>query len=253
MRLAVLASGSRGNAFVVEHDSHALFIDSGLSGREHARRLDGCGMSGVKPHCILLSHEHYDHSRGVGVLARSYGIPVFTSRGTAEAAERALGKLPELVGFENGSTMDMGPFQVTSFRVPHDAADPSGYVIEWSGGRLGVATDLGSAGPLIRHSLGGCTAMVLEFNHDEDMLWSGPYPWPLKQRIASSVGHLSNDSAAELLAGLVHPGLSVVVLAHLSEENNERGLALEVGADAAGPTRLVAGMQHLPLSCMDLG
>lgn len=253
MRLAVLASGSRGNAFVVEHDSQALFVDSGLSGVEHARRLASCGLAGVRPRCILLSHEHHDHARGVGVLARSYGIPVLSSPGTASAAERSLGKLPELVEFENGRTVEIGPFEVTSFRVPHDAADPSGYVIEWSGGRLGMATDLGSAGPLVRHSLSGCTAMVLEFNHDEEMLWSGPYPWPLKQRIASSVGHLSNDCAAELLGGLVHPGLSVVVLAHLSEENNEPGLALEVAADAAGPTRLMAGMQSRALDCIDLG
>jgi phosphoribosyl 1,2-cyclic phosphodiesterase len=229
-----------------------LYFDSGLSGREHARRLCQSGLECGPPDAIFLSHEHSDHLRGVGVLARKFDAPVYTSPGTAEAASKRLGRLPELVAMPNGDRVDMGTLSVSSFSVPHDAADPSGYVIQWSGGRLGIATDLGVAGPLVRASLSGCSALLLEFNHDLEMLWNGSYPWPLKQRIASATGHLSNESAAELLSSVAHGGLRVVVLAHLSEENNRADLASDAAREVLKGQAVYAGLQDRPLVSMDL-
>lgn len=252
MRVAVLASGSRGNAVVLEHDGAVLYFDSGLSGREHARRLGQSGLDCGPPSAIFLSHEHSDHLRGVGVLARKFEAPVYTSPGTADAASNRLGRVPGLVRMPNGDSVELGGLRVSSFSVPHDAADPSGYVIQWSGGRLGIATDLGVAGPLVRSSLLGCSALLLEFNHDLEMLWNGRYPWPLKQRIASATGHLSNDSAAELLASVADAGLKLVVLAHLSEENNRAELASNAAREVLEDQAVYAGLQDRALVSMDL-
>ncbi len=254
MRLAVLASGSSGNALVVEHEGVALFFDSGLSGREHTKRLEQSGFDGIDPVALFLSHEHSDHVRGAGVLARKWKIPVIASQGTFEGTRGRLGKLPDVVRQPNGDTIEIGPFSVTSFSLPHDAVDPSGYVIDWSGGRLGIATDLGSSGPLVEQMLRDCSCLVLEFNHDEDMLWSGSYPWHLKQRIASGTGHLSNESAADLLIRIDNSGLKACVLAHISKENNRPELALEVARTVLGKgrTSIFMGRQEHALPVLDL-
>ncbi len=252
MRIAVLASGSRGNAVVVEHDGVVLYFDSGLSGREHSRRLRQSSLDCGPPSAVFLSHEHSDHLRGVGVLARKFGAPLYASPGTAEAAAPRLGRLPELVRMPNGDSVDIGPLEVSAFSVPHDAADPSGYVIQWSGGRLGIATDLGTAGPLVRSRLSDCRALLLEFNHDLEMLWNGSYPWQLKQRIASSTGHLSNESAAELLASVSNDGLDLVVLAHLSAENNCPDLAETAAREVLEGPAVYAGSQDRALFAMDI-
>jgi len=253
MRLGVLASGSRGNAFVVQHDSSAVFIDAGLSGKRHRERLVSSGFQNVDPMALLISHEHSDHIKGAGVLSRRWEIPVFATSGTMNASRSRLGRLWGCEILENGSTADFGSFTVTAFSVAHDAADPSGYVIEWDGGRLGIATDLGRSSPLVETSLAGCTAMVLEFNHDEDMLWGGSYPWNLKQRIASTTGHLSNAAASKLLAGVYHDGLRFCVLAHLSQENNQPHLAESASREVAGEgLKIYTGMQDIPLHALEI-
>jgi phosphoribosyl 1,2-cyclic phosphodiesterase len=253
VRLGVLASGSSGNALALEHQGFTLLVDSGLSGRKHQTRLEACGMADSRPAAILVTHEHSDHVSGVGVVSRKWRIPVYASGGTLGASAHRMGRLTAPVVFDNGASMEIGPFRVSSFRLAHDAADPSGFIVEWEGGRLGIATDLGHPGPLVMESLSGCTALVLEFNHDEDMLWSGSYPWHLKQRIASSTGHLSNAVAAELLASVLHPGLRVCVLAHLSQENNLPSLAVEASRGVAGESvMIVAGMQDLALPVIEL-
>ncbi len=228
MNLGILSSGSNGNALVVEESGRCIFFDGGLSGREHLSRLNISGFTAPSPLGIFLSHEHCDHSRGVGVLARKWGIPVFSSPGTFTGAGLDRQRLPAGAEcYENGDSVDLGPFRVTTFRTSHDAADPSGFVVEAGGVRLGIATDMGEAGPLTTHMLSGCNGLVLEFNHDLEMLWDGPYPWPLKQRVSSGLGHLSNEDASSLLEKLSHPALSTCVLAHLSQENNTPELALE--------------------------
>jgi phosphoribosyl 1,2-cyclic phosphodiesterase len=252
--LAVLASGSGGNALAVEHDGITVFFDAGLSCREHLKRLEQAGFTGIEPVALFLTHEHSDHVSGAGVVARKWGIPVYATGGTFRGTGGRIGKLPEAVEMENGSTVEMKSMSVTSFSLPHDADDPSGYVIEWNGGRLGIATDLGTPGPLVVQMLSGCSSLVLEFNHDRDMLWSGPYPWPLKQRIDSSTGHLSNEAAASLLETVVDEELGVCVLAHLSEENNRPGLAMEAARSVLGGKRrkVLAGRQDCSLPSLDL-
>ena len=254
MRLGVLATGSRGNAFIVEHDGCSILIDAGLSCRKHIERQEAAGLTGIVPDALLLSHEHSDHVSGAGVVARRWGIPVYGTEGTLAGAGRRFGRLPAGTGIlSNGSSMKLGPFRLEAFSVAHDAADPSGFVIEWPGGRLGIATDLGHPGPLVRESLSGCTALVLEFNHDEEMLWNGSYPWHLKQRIASSTGHLSNETAASLLDTVLHSGLRVCVLAHLSQENNVPDLAVRASREAAGDSVMIcAGMQDNALPIIDI-
>ncbi len=253
MRLGVLASGSRGNALVIEHDGCMVFFDSGLSGRKHTERLVESGFADILPEALFISHEHSDHTRGAGVLARKWNIPVYGSSGTLSASRRNLGKLPYIEILENGKCMDFKSFQVSAFSIAHDAADPSGYVIEWDSGKLGIATDLGKSSPLVEASLAGCSAIVLEFNHDEDMLWNGKYPWHLKQRIASTTGHLSNSAASDLLQTVYHKDLKCCVLAHLSQENNSPHLAAEASAEVAGGTvKIHIGMQDRPLPALDL-
>jgi phosphoribosyl 1,2-cyclic phosphodiesterase len=253
MRLGVLASGSRGNALVIEHDGRMVFFDSGLSGRKHTERLIDAGFEGSSPEAIFLSHEHSDHIRGAGIVARKWNIPVFGSSGTLSASRKHLGKLPYMEILDNGSCISFGSFSVYAFSIAHDAADPSGYIIEWDSGKLGIATDLGKSSPLVESSLSGCTAVVLEFNHDEDMLWNGSYPWHLKQRIASTTGHLSNRDASDLLGIIYHRGLKNCVLAHLSQENNYPHLAEKASRQVAGgKVRIHTGKQDEPLPALDL-
>lgn len=253
MRLGVLASGSRGNAFVIEHDGCMVFFDAGLSGKKHTERLLEAGFVGLFPEALFISHEHSDHIKGAGVLARKWNIPVYGSSGTLNASRRSLGKLPGTEILENGTGVDFRSFKVSAFSVAHDAVDPSGYVIEWDSGKLGIATDLGKSSPLVEANLKSCSALVLEFNHDEDMLWNGSYPWHLKQRIASTTGHLSNSTASDLLGAVYHRDLKVCVLAHLSQENNFPHLAENASREVAGGTvRIHTGMQDAPLPALDL-
>jgi phosphoribosyl 1,2-cyclic phosphodiesterase len=253
VRLGVLASGSRGNAFVVEHCGVTVFIDAGLSGSRHHDRLVRSGFTDIRPQALLISHEHSDHVKGAGIIARRWCIPVCGTTGTLRACRSYLGRIPGAEILENGSVMDFGDFSISSFSLAHDAADPSGFIIEWDSGRLGIATDLGRSSPLVEESLSGCTAIVLEFNHDEDMLWGGSYPWHLKQRIASNTGHLSNQTASELLAAVWHRDMKTCVLAHLSQENNLPHLAEKASREVAGGhVNILTGMQDDPLPALEL-
>ncbi len=253
MRLAVLASGSSGNAIVLEHGGELLFFDAGLSGKQHLARLADSGLPPGRPLGLFLSHEHGDHSKCAGVMARRWKVPVFATEGTLRGSRLHGQKLHGMETFANGDAVRVGGFTVETWRISHDARDPSGFTVTAGGRRLGIATDMGEAGPLATKMLEGCHGLVLEFNHDIDMLWNGPYPWPLKQRIASGEGHLSNDSAAGLLRALIHPGLGFCVAAHLSEENNTAEKALEsCGGAAEGRFRAVAGKQGGALPFMEV-
>jgi phosphoribosyl 1,2-cyclic phosphodiesterase len=237
VRFALLSSGSGGNSMIFEHDGYSFMIDAGISMRETISRMEASGMRSVEPSALFLSHEHSDHSRCAGILARRFRMPIYSTEGTASACVRGLGSVPSMRRLDNGCSIQAGPFTIEAFRLPHDAEDPSGYVIAWDGGRLGVATDLGCWGEWLVRFLGGCSALVLEFNHDLDLLWSGSYPWPLKQRIASSDGHLSNADASALLDRLIHDGLGTVVLAHLSRENNRPEIASRAARSVLGTGR----------------
>ncbi len=220
MTVCMLASGSRGNATYLSNGHTSILIDAGLSGKELQRRMATKGLDPAALDAVLVSHEHTDHIQGVGVIARRFGLPVHISEATWQTARQALGKLSDVRPFICGHPFSIGDLAIHPFSISHDAIDPAGFTIGCSGAKVGVATDLGVATSVVRTHLQACDALILEANHDPQMLIDGPYPWPLKQRIRGRSGHLSNDDAALLLDTLYHDGLAHVVLAHLSEENN---------------------------------
>ena len=256
MRLSLLASGSKGNSLFLETDSCRLLIDAGLSGRETIARLASIGVDAETLDGILITHEHTDHVRGVGALARRLKIPVLGASRMLRAAQQVIGRA-ELIEFDPGSPLFFKGVSIDPFPITHDACDPVGFRIEGSEGCIGFATDLGIATRLIQEKLKGCRALVLEFNHDEQMLQDGPYPWHLKQRIRSSHGHLSNSQAASLLEEVLHPGLQGVFLSHLSEVNNDPALAISCARTLLSCQNLCApdlflGCQHLASGMLDI-
>jgi phosphoribosyl 1,2-cyclic phosphodiesterase len=225
--LQVLASGSKGNAALVCSAKTRLLVDAGLSGKELVRRMEQAGVGAKQLDGIVVTHEHQDHVRGIGVLSRRFDLPVFLSRGTLESLPREVGELAHVQLVRDGCGFQIGDLQIASFSITHDARDPIGMVINNGDCRLGICTDLGVATQLVRKKLEGCQGLLLEANHDPEMLINGPYPWHLKQRIRSRHGHLSNADSCALLKDLIHQGLQAVVLAHLSETNNRPELVME--------------------------
>ena len=216
----ILAGGSKGNAIWISSPTTSILLDVGLSALEIARRLQQTPGARRRLDALLISHEHSDHVRGAGALSRRLSLPVFMTHGTTENLPPGLGPLARTVVFQSGKPFVIGDLEVTAFTVPHDAAEPVGFVVEHGGCRLGVCTDLGSITDSVKASLQGCHALVLEANHDVDLLIEGPYPWYLKQRILSPYGHLCNTDTCDLLGSLYHDDLFTVVLTHLSETNN---------------------------------
>lgn len=248
MRVCLLASGSKGNSLYVETERTKLLVDAGMSAREITARLATLGVSGSEIDGIIITHEHGDHVRGVGTLARKYDLPIFISY----PACREVGKLlrsVRLVEFESGGSFEFQDVLIDPFPVTHDTVDPVGLVIGSREGRIGVATDLGIVTRLVREKLKGCRVLVLEANHDEELLANGPYPWHLKQRVKSRHGHLSNSDSAALLSQVTHPGLEGVFLAHLSEVNNHPDMALKALRNSLSDQtfccpRVIIGSQH---------
>jgi phosphoribosyl 1,2-cyclic phosphodiesterase len=249
VRVCLLASGSKGNAIFVEAGGTRLLIDAGLSARELTSRLASIGVEGSEIDAILITHEHTDHTRGAGTLARKLKVPLLASYPTSRECSRLFGKT-KCVEFESGYPFAVNDIQIDPFPITHDACDPVGFLIESHEGKIGVATDLGCATALVRDKLKGCRMLVLESNHDEEMLINGPYPWHLKQRIRSRHGHLSNEDSAALLDEVIHEGLSAVFLAHLSEVNNDPAVARNVaerllaGQNVCTPRLLVGNQYH---------
>jgi len=234
MRLAVLGSGSGGNSLIVESGGRRLLVDAGFSCRRIERQLRDLGEDAARIDALLLTHEHHDHIRGADRLLQRHGLPVYATAGTLEharlppeAAARAIRSGEPFEVPERGAP----GFQVEAFRIPHDAREPVGFVIEDAAGhRLGVVADLGSRSQLAWGRLRDLDCLVIETNHDLRMLRNGPYPWHLKQRVAGRHGHLSNHEAALGVSELVSERLRWVVLYHLSRTNNLPALAArEVG------------------------
>jgi len=211
-----------------------VLIDAGFSARDLARRLETLRVTPEEIAGVVITHEHGDHTRGAGVLARRYGTPLYMTERTREACASLLRGGEDLRDYRPGRPFAIGDVRVEPFLTVHDAADPVGLAVvdECTGLRLGVATDLGRPTAQIRHALSFCDALILEANHDEVLLHTSGYPASVKQRIASSRGHLSNQDAARFAAELVHPRLAAVVLAHLSSECNRPELALRVVGEA---------------------
>jgi phosphoribosyl 1,2-cyclic phosphodiesterase len=231
VRFSILASGSSGNAVYLESENTKLLVDGGLSGREIEKRFFSIGVNPSHLDGILVTHEHADHIQGVGILSRRFGLPVYIHPETLKACQKRLGDLSEAVPFEGGLPFEIGDLKVHPFSIPHDAVNPMGFTFSNNGKKIGLATDMGYVPTLVRERLLRSHALILESNHDLEMLKVGPYAWPLKQRIMGRTGHLSNHDAGALLQDLIHDDLECVVLAHLSEVNNLPLLAYQKAED----------------------
>ncbi|MEW6337548.1 MAG: MBL fold metallo-hydrolase [Acidobacteriota bacterium] len=246
MRISVLASGSGGNAVLVEERDTKVLIDCGVSLRQLQRRVHAVGATLEGLAAVLLTHEHTDHVQGVAVLRRHVAAPVIATPGTAEALAGLGGVEPGLVA---GRSLRVGSLHFVPVATSHDAREPVGFVIESAAGRVALVTDTGELPGELTRTLAGCRALLLETNHDPDLLRYGRYPWPLKQRIASATGHLSNVQARGAIEALCHEGLEIVVAMHLSQENNRPELARrEIERPLAGSAvRVAVASQFEPL------
>jgi len=240
LSVASLGSGSRGNAFLVESADATLLVDAGFSGRQLLRRLDILGVDPESIDVVVVTHEHRDHTAGMGVGARRWGWTLAMTAGTRSRCGALLSGDERVRGLDGGGrAVRVGGLAVEPVSTCHDAAQPVAVVVhdERSGLTVGIATDLGRATQPVRSALRGCSFLVLEANHDERLLRDGPYPWGVKQRIGGSRGHLSNRLAAELARELSHPGLAGILLAHMSAECNDPSLAADRIAEGLLPVR----------------
>jgi phosphoribosyl 1,2-cyclic phosphodiesterase len=254
-RLTVLGSGSSGNVLIVESQGRRVLVDAGFSCKEMERRMAVRGIDPDGFDGLIVTHEHSDHVRGARVFARKHDLTVYATRGTLEASG-----LPEQdVRTEvvaSGRPFEVGSFVVEPFAIPHDAREPVGFVIEdTEGQRVGLAADLGVRSQLAWSALQDVDALVLEANHDLEMLRRGPYPWPLKQRVAGRHGHLSNRDAADGVRDLVCDRLGIVVLYHLSRTNNVPALAAATVGEAldreGSAAEICVSSQHEPTDWLE--
>ncbi|HEU4631293.1 MAG TPA: MBL fold metallo-hydrolase [Gemmatimonadaceae bacterium] len=251
MKLFVLGSGSKGNALLLESGDHRLLVDCGFGPRTLAQRLRAVGVEPASIGACVLTHEHSDHVRGAAAAARRWGWTLHATAGTRDGwAELATA---EVQPFAPGDTLAIGGFDVVTHASPHDAGEPVVLVAtaRSSGVRAGIAYDLGHVPDALPEAFRDLDLLVVESNHDEGMLWSGPYPASVRARIASRTGHLSNRAGAAFARACVNRNLAHVVLAHLSENCNDHGVALAATEAALRRTayrgQVHAAMQHAPV------
>lgn len=231
MRLCSIASGSSGNCIYVGSDKTSILVDAGISGKRIENGLHELELETRDMDAILVTHEHSDHIKGLGVLARRYEIPIYTTAGTKAALEQmtTLGKIPQglIHTISPDLPFNIGDLTVKPFHIFHDAAEPVGYRIENEGKAAAVATDMGHYDDYIIDNLKNLDVVLLESNHDVHMLEVGSYPYYLKRRILGENGHLSNETAGQLLCQILHDNIREIFLGHLSHENNYEALAYE--------------------------
>lgn len=230
-----LFSGSSGNAAVLRTDQGAILIDCGMSGRQVLQALDSVSISPRELCALLVTHEHSDHVRGVGVLSRKLDLPVYATEGTWQGMESSVGNLPgeRRVVITPGESFFLNEMEIAPFSIPHDANEPVGYRIYLPGRSVAIATDLGYFSQTVRDAVTGADLVLLESNHDPDMLKENPhYPVALKRRILGKKGHLSNGSGADAAVELARCGTRHLLLGHLSQENNTPAMAYQTTRDA---------------------
>jgi phosphoribosyl 1,2-cyclic phosphodiesterase len=232
IRFTVLGSSSSANAILVESSDARILVDNGFTLKKLTETLNSIDMKPEDIEAVLVTHEHGDHVKGVGVLARRTKVPVYMTRGCAHAARDRVGEIPELRFFESGETLAFGSLSATSFSVTHDAADPVNYVFSAGKARLGLATDFGHCSQLARARLRGVHALIVESNYCPHMLRTGKYPPQLQQRIRGRMGHLSNEDVQHLLRDIRDESLKLVVLSHISRDNNRPEIALALAQEA---------------------
>jgi phosphoribosyl 1,2-cyclic phosphodiesterase len=229
IQFTILGSGSNGNCAYLETPNTRLLIDAGFSGRQIRQRLAQIGRTPENLTGILLTHEHTDHTNGLGTLCKQIPVPIYCNRLTKEAVEQQFETRFDFKVFATGASFEVGEVCVDTFSVPHDAHDPVGFLLKINGLRLGFLTDLGHATKLVLERVRTANVLVLETNHDMKMLQDDiRRPWSIKQRILSRHGHLCNDSAADVLQDIMSPDLKHVYLGHLSRDCNKPELAYSV-------------------------
>lgn len=229
MKFCPLYSGSSGNSIFISSKNAKILIDAGLPGKriENALKEINEAVDGVD--AIFVTHEHTDHTKGVGVLSRRYDIPIYANVLTWKAMLKNIGKIKEnnIKIIDSKSTIDIKDLQINGYRISHDAVDPMGYAVRCGGRKVCVATDLGYFSKEVRKAVEGSDVVLLECNHDVEMLKFGPYPYPLKKRILSEVGHLSNEDCGKAIVTMIDDNCKRVVLGHLSKTNNYPELAYQ--------------------------
>jgi phosphoribosyl 1,2-cyclic phosphodiesterase len=229
----VLSSGSRGNCIYIESDVAKIIIDSGLSVKELGKRLNSIDRTPEELDAVFLTHEHSDHIGGVGPLVRKYSIPLYATNGTIQAGKK-LGSIPVFNSICSGKTIQLDGLEIEPYATSHDAQESVAYVIRYQNRKLGHATDMGMVTHEALEILKNSHVLLLESNHDVEMLDFGPYSWALKKRIKSDRGHLSNEACGKLLAAVKHEHLQRVVLMHLSQTNNHPEIAHLTALQALG-------------------
>jgi phosphoribosyl 1,2-cyclic phosphodiesterase len=267
LRVSILASGSAGNITLLETETTRLLVDAGLGKRETLKRLEALSARVERLDGIVISHEHSDHIGGLPQILGLWKTTVYSTRATQyailqSAQPNAHKRLTHLQAFSAGDRFLIGDIEVSAFSIPHDAADPVGYCFRADGVKVAIVTDLGYLPELVKHHLRGADCLILESNHDLEMLKIGPYPWHIKQRVMSRTGHLSNDTVSEYLADPeAFDGLArFLVLAHISENNNLPEVALLSAqqalerrpAEAAFRGELLIASQRTPLGPFSL-
>ena len=227
MRFSVLASGSTGNSIYVENEHHAFLVDAGLSAKRMEQQLASIGRSMTNVDGIFVTHEHSDHIKGIGVLARRHKVPIYANEKTWMAMDGLVGEIPleQRFHFEMETSMSFGSIDIQSFAVSHDSVDPMFYVFYENDRKLSIITDTGYVSDRMKGHIQASDAYVFESNHDVSMLQMGRYPWSVKRRILSDVGHVSNEDAAIAMSEVVAEKETRIYLSHLSKDNNMKDLA----------------------------
>ena len=267
LRVSILASGSSGNITLLETERTRLLVDAGLGKRETLARLTAVGIDLDRLDGIVISHEHTDHCSGLPQVLAMWRAPLYVTEATLDALhfvlpEKLEKRLDRVESIRAGMCFTIGDIEVHAFAVPHDAADPVGFTFRVNGTKLGLVTDLGYLPQIVKHHLRECDCLIIESNHDLDMLKVGPYPWLVKQRVLSRTGHLSNHAVSEFLSDpeSFDARARFLVLAHLSEQNNNPVLARLSAEEALGRRpaeaafrgELLIASQHVPLMPLDL-
>jgi phosphoribosyl 1,2-cyclic phosphodiesterase len=245
LQFSVLASGSTGNAFYVEDGQHSFLVDAGFSGKQMEALFQQIDRDISKLSGVFVTHEHSDHIKGIGVIARKYNLPVYANEKTWQAMERNIGEIPteQKFIFNMESVKSFGSTDIESFGVSHDAAEPMFYVFHHSGKKIVLITDTGYVSDRVKGIISNADTYVFESNHDVQMLRMGRYPWNIKQRILSDVGHVSNEDAAIAMSDVVGDHTKRVYLAHLSLDNNMKELARMSVTQTLASRGLIAGEQ----------
>lgn len=253
LSITPLFSGSSGNSILICTEHTKILVDAGVSGKRTEEALLSIGVSASELKAILITHEHSDHIQGAGILSRKHNIPIYATSVTWQAANGKIGEIkPSNIRKISKSDFFIDGLLIEPFETPHDAADPIGFCLSRGSRKVGIATDLGHFPKSVEHRLHSCDLVLLEANHDIDLLLKGSYPHKLKQRIKSRHGHLSNDDAAIASIKLAAAGVSSVLLGHLSLENNDAKLAFRTVTDALISEGFVPGQDiNLGLALRD--